>query len=62
MKGDEPLEILREDDFLEAVYGAKSRVSRDAWVESVTQSADWIVNSDKLREKIMSAASVSKRH
>ena len=62
MAGDEPLEILREDDFLEAVYGAKSRVHRDQWVDAVTNAADWIVNSDKLREKVMTTASVSKRH
>ena len=62
MEDDETMEILREDEFLEAVYGAKSRVHRDQWVEAVTQDANWIVNSDKLREKVMSTASVSKRH
>ena len=62
MQGDDPLEILREDDFLDAVYGAKSRVHRDQWVEAVTNEANWIVNSDKLREKVMAAASVGKRH
>lgn len=62
MSSDDPLEILREDDFLDAVYGAKSRVHRDQWVEAVTNEANWIVNSDKLREKVMAAASVGKRH
>ena len=62
MEDDETMEILREDEFLEAVYGAKSRVHRDQWVEAVTNEANWIVNSDKLREKVMAAASVGKRH
>ena len=35
MLNDESMEILREDHFLEAVYGATSRLHRDAWVEKV---------------------------
>ena len=58
----ETLEILREDDFLEAVYGAKSRVGRDTWVDAVKESANWVTDSFKLREKVMSAAQISKRH
>ncbi len=59
----EAMEILMEDVFLEAVYGATSRKSRDEWVDNVKDDgANWILRSDKLREKVMSTAEINKRH
>lgn len=56
------VEGLREDGFLETVFGSNSRVSSDAWVQKVLQEANYIFNCSEMRKRIFSEAKVSMRH
>ena len=56
------IEILREDQWLEEVFGAQSRLQNDEWVAKVSKEANWIFDADKLRKKIFAAAEVTMRH
>ena len=55
-------EILREDQWLEEVFGAQSRLQNDEWVAKVSKEANWIFDADKLRKKMFAAAEVAMRH
>ena len=39
---EENLAVVREDEFLDKVYGAKSSLVNDEWLEQVTTTAAWI--------------------
>lgn len=59
------LEELREDEWLEEVYGAQSRLDNEVWLNKVADKkgkASWIFEPCKLRDKLMEKASVQKRH
>ena len=38
-------ETIREEVWLEEVFGAQSRLENDAWVDKVSKSANWIFDS-----------------
>ena len=59
--GKQNIEELREDDWLEAVYGAQSRLTNDQWLEKVTDKkgkASWIFNPKELRNKLFAQAGI----
>lgn len=49
---------VREDVFLDAVFGKESRMTHDDWCASVVENATWIFDSDKLRKKIFETAGI----
>lgn len=53
---------LREDEWLEEVYGAQSRLDNAAWLAKVAKGADWLLNADDLRVKLFAKAGISTRH
>ena len=55
-------EILREDHWLEQVYGANSRLQSDDWVQKVSTTANWIFNPSHMRHRLFELAQVAKRH
>lgn len=56
------IEGLREDHFLEEVYGAQSRLQNDVWVEKVSKVANWVFDACELRKKVFDSASIPMRH
>ena len=55
-------ETIREEVWLEEVFGAQSRLENDAWVDKVAKSANWIFDSAATRRKIFAEAKVTIRH
>ena len=56
------VEVIREEQWLEEVYGAQSRLESSAWVAKVSREANWIFNPDQMRKKIFTEAGVTMRH
>ena len=54
--------ILREDQWLEEVFGANSRLQNAAWVQQVSTTANWIFDAKKIRQKLFTAAEVTAKH
>lgn len=54
------LESIREDDWLEVVYGTSSRLENDAWLEKVQEEGAWITDPEELRAKILEKAELDK--
>ena len=54
----EQIETVREDNWLEDVYGPQSRLTNEDWLEKVTTDGVWIFDPEQLRTKIFEAASV----
>jgi len=52
------IEALVEDDFLESVFGLKSRIPGETWLKNVCDeekdpNASWIFKADDLRDKLL---------
>ena len=59
------LEELREDVWLEEVYGAQSRLPNQDWLNKVSEKkgkASWIYEPNNLRTKLFEMASIQQRH
>ena len=52
------IDLLREDDWLEKVYGPSSRLENDVWLEKVQGDASWITEPEEIRAKILEQASL----
>ena len=52
------LEAIKEDQWLEEVYGAASRLDNDAWLAKVSKDANWIFVAKELRRRLFEAAQV----
>ena len=55
---DENLEIIREEQWLDEVYGNSSRLANNMWLEKVSSVGKWIFSAVELRKKIFSTAQV----
>ena len=55
-------ETIREEVWLEEVFGAQSRLESDAWVDKVKGTANWIFDATATRRKIFSEAKVTIKH
>ena len=52
-------EDLREDRFLDEVYGeSQSKLDNEPWLEAVTKKSKWIFNSKDLRKAVFEQAKV----
>jgi len=52
-------EDLREDRFLDEVYGeSQSKLDNEPWLEAVTKKAKWVFNSKDLRKAVFEQAKV----
>ena len=58
----ETSEVLREDQYLEDVYGSNSRLSNDEWLTAMIQKAKWIFDSAELRKRILAEAGIDAKH
>ena len=56
-------ETIREEIWLEDVFGAQSRMGSEAWVAKVKlPAANWIFNSEAIRQKVFAEAKITPRH
>ena len=55
---EETLEILREEQWLEDVYGAQSRLENSRWLEKVSGQGNWVFDSREFRKRIFAQAKV----
>ena len=55
-------EVIREEVWLEEVFGAQSRLENDVWVDKVSKAANWIFDAETMRRKIFNEAKVTMRH
>ena len=53
---DDNLEIIREEDWLDTVYGHSSLLKNDRWLQKVSTDGSWIFSSVQLRQRIFSQA------
>ena len=54
LQSSDVIENVREEQFLEEVFGAASRLMSDAWAQRVATQAKWIFNANDMRKKIFS--------
>jgi hypothetical protein len=63
MLSEDNMEALIEDEFLEAVYGAKSRLENEVWLTNVSdKKAKWIFTAEEMRTKVLAQAGIEKKH
>ena len=57
------IEVLREEKFIECIYGIKSRVSAEDWIHKVgcEEQCAWALNASELRRMVLELASTVKR-
>ena len=58
----EQVELVREDQYLEDVYGASSRLKSEEWLAKMGKEARWVFDSKELRKRLLEAASVEAKH
>ena len=58
----EKVEDLREDQYLEDVFGPASRLETEEWVQAMCTKADWIFDSKQLRKRLLELAEIEPRH
>ena len=53
---------MREDQFLEDVFGINSRLPINEWLEAVKEKAYYIFDTASIRERVLKAAEIEPRH
>ena len=56
------VEVIREEHWLEDVFGAQSRLQSEAWAQKVSTTANWIFNTKDIRKKLFAEAKVTPKH
>ena len=56
------VETLREDQYLEDVYGPASRLETEDWVKAMCKQAKWVFDSAELRQRLLALAEIEHRH
>ena len=51
-------EIVREDMFLDEVFGSNSKMANEPFLAACSQQGNWIFISSSLRKKVFEAAQV----
>lgn len=52
-------EDLREDVFLEAIYGSDNKLDNDVWLKNICEKGKWVFNSKEVRKAVFKQAEVS---
>ena len=52
------VEELREEQWLDCIYGTQSRLDNDLWVAQVKKEAKWIFSAKDMRTRIFALAEV----
>ena len=57
------LDFIREDVWLESIYGHNSRLENQQWLEKIVEpSASWILEPSRLRSELFKQANIVARH
>ena len=56
------IEVVREEIWLEDVFGANSRLTSDVWADNVSKKANWIFDPKETRKKLFSEAKLTIKH
>ena len=57
------IDELREDDWLDNLFGVQSRLPNDTWLTKVQEkNANWVYDPKQLRAKLFAQASIQARH
>lgn len=51
-----------EEQWLEVMYGSKSTLMNEEWVERVTSVGKWIFDAAELRHRLFGAARMIEKH
>ena len=49
-------EDLREDVFLEAIYGNENKLDNEAWLKNIVEQAKWIFSAQQVRKQVFKQA------
>ena len=52
-------DTIREDMWLDEVYGPEAKLDNDVWLKTVARKGNWLFNPSELREKILKEAGVT---
>ena len=56
------VEILREDQYLEDVYGVQSKLDNEPWLAKNAKEANWVFNTVSIRKRLFESAEIEMRH
>ena len=56
------VEALREDQYLEDVFGASARPPHEEWLQRQCGAAKWLFDSSEMRKRLCNAAGVEIKH
>lgn len=60
---DDNLDFIREDIWLESIYGAHSRLENQQWLEKIVEpGSSWILEPSRLRRELFKQANIVARH
>ena len=58
----EAVEVVREDQYLEDVFGARTSLDKEDWLEKMVNEAKWAFSSTQLRQRLLDVAGIVPRH
>ena len=56
------MEVLREDQYLEDVFGIKASLEREEWLDKMNTSSSWLYDPAQVRKRLFELAGVEVRH
>ena len=55
-------EVIREDQFLEDIFGPESKLDNETFVKVVGEKVGWIFNAVELRRRLFESAGIEAKH
>jgi len=56
------IEVIREDQYLEDIYGVQSRIENQVWMQKMCKEAKWVFDTADIRKRILEAAGIDAKH
>ena len=56
------IEVIREDQYLEDIYGVQARIENQVWMQKMCKEAKWVFDTMELRKRLFELAEVDMRH
>ena len=56
------VENIKEDQYLEDVYGVNSKLENEDWLAKHEKAANWMFNTVQIRSRLFKAADIEMRH
>ena len=54
--------VLREDQYLEDVFGIKASVEKEEWLDKMNTTSSWLYDPAQVRKRLFELAGVEVRH